>query len=328
MRYKLYENGIISAYSGHKRILPKRKDGEEKLERKKTYTISRSVYRKLVSSCVNLYVGKVNQVIFFTLTFPLIGGENGNSGTPTGVYDYFANSAVSNFLENLKKNYKLNAYVGVKEYHKSGIPHYHFLFDIPFVDIKKVNAAWCAAYIGCASAVGIDLAFSNSAVRLPAGKNRAVVKSLGGIVRYLGKYISKSRGDGRASDTRIYFVSRNVCSRPRDVNHDMFLALTGTFQSRIIKHEYNSTVIMEKVVFPNFDERKIKKLNEILDQIIEKEKMIAVAENYIKQYEEKKRQKELDIVDLRAQYDIVLSSVNVIEPVEIKQRYKQKTTRA
>lgn len=325
LRYKLYENGIITISSEHRRELPKVEYSEKKI---RTFTIDRKIYRKLVSSCVNLYSNRVNNVVFFTLTFPQIGSVNGD-GTYEGAsqYDIFANRSVSDFIENLKKNYKLNSYVGVKEYHKSGVPHFHFLFDIPFVDIKKVNLAWCRSYVRCASAVGVTIDFSPNSVRLPSGRNRAVVKSLGGIVRYLGKYISKSRGDGTASNTRIYFVSRNVCSRPRDVAHDVFIALDGTFRNRLIQHKYSSTVIMNDVVFPNRDSEQIKKVNEILDRIVDREKMISVCESRIKFIEDAKRGLELQVIDLRAQYEIVLNSINVVEPVVIRTEHKQKTTR-
>jgi len=301
VRYTLYENGIISVTSEHERIIPEKYNG---LKAKK-YEIDRKAYIKLVSSCVNLYTQKRNEVIFLTLTFP------------SEIDEFRANRVWSNYIENLTKNYKLNAYVCVREFTQIGRPHYHALLDIPYQPIKKLNSAWCGAYIGVG---GSSLVFSPNAARLPAGKNRAVVKTLGGIVRYLGKYISKSRGYDASADSRCYFVSRNVASRPRVLTESDYRAITGTFKHRLIKHDYCATVMVESTVFPNQDSQRVKELNAIMDRLIDRNKVLALID-------QKKRNIELELLDLQSQYELVLKGINLIEPLEMKLEKKQKTTR-
>lgn len=139
---------------------------------KKTYYITPSIVRRIASAAVVMFEQRENNLTFFTLTLPkTISHEK-------------TNRAFTNFIKNLKKNYFLRAYVATYEHTKSGQGHYHCLFDMPFIDIRSINAAW-------ANAINVNAADYKSLVRLPAQKNRSVVMNTTRLVKYLVKYMGK-----------------------------------------------------------------------------------------------------------------------------------------
>lgn len=293
----LFENGNLTVSGVHKRTVPDKLNGLKE----KTYCIDWSIYRELVSSTVNLFDRKKNEVIFLTLTFPI------------DIDEKTANVCLSTYLDNLKKTYKLNAYVGVKELTKKNRPHFHLLCDIPYQDINRLNRSWCNSIYSCTSD---PAAYSRNAVRLPSKKNRSVVRDIGAIVRYLAKYIGKSRGVYAA---RCYFVSRNVRSRKRELNTFTFHELVDTFETRTIANKYTSVIMVKGTLFPNREQAKIDVCNNVMDRLIDVERRLALAEQIAKKLR-------LDAYELRGEYERALDVVGQLDIVLPEQRLKQKIT--
>lgn len=297
-KYRLFENGNITVSGTHKRVTPDKSNGFKE----KTYTIDWKVYRELVSATVNLFDRKKNEVIFLTLTFPI------------DIDEKQANVCFSTYLDNLKKTYKLESYVAVKEFTKIGRPHYHLLADLPFTSIKRLNSAWCQ----CIFTVTANTeCFSSNAVRLPEKKNRSVVKEMGAIVRYLAKYIGKSRGELYRG--RCFFVSRNVRSRPRELTTECFHELCDTFETRTVANKYTAIVMTKKTVFPNREQQKIDICNNVMERLIDVEKRLALAESIAKKLR-------LDAFELRGEYERALDGVGQIDIMQPKQRIEQRRT--
>ena len=297
-KYRLFENGNITISGNHKRVTPDKANGFKE----KTYTIDWKVYRELVSAVVNLFDRKKNEVIFLTLTFPF------------DIDEKQANVCFSTYLDNLKKTYKLNAYVGVKELTKRGRPHFHLLADLPFSDIKLLNSGWCSSVF---TVTANTSSFSRIALRLPEKKNRSVVKEMGAIVRYLAKYIGKSRGE--LYRARCFFVSRNVRCRPRELETSTFHELCDTFETRVIANKYTAVMITKKTVFPNRESQKIDTCNNVMERLIDVEKRLALAEQIAKKLR-------IEAFELRGEYERALYGVGCIDIVQPQQRTNRKQT--
>lgn len=202
---RLYENGDIIRTATNNRT-PDKENGK----RSKSYEMDYSTYRKLASACVNMWETRRNKPVFFTFTIP------------TGIItEKQANECFSKLLENLTKNYKLNAYVWTKEIGSGCNIHYHTIFDIPFSDLNRIKRAWFNAY------KYLDSRFANNNLRLPL-ENKATIENVDKCLRYICKYATKARK--REYTARCYGTSRNIRSRPRDLTNDEFYMLLDTFK--------------------------------------------------------------------------------------------------
>lgn len=170
---------------------------------------------------------KVNHV-FFTVTF-----EESNIDS---WYGNSANVALSKWLENCKKNYKMSSYVWVREYTKELVPHYHVIATMPFISISKLNKAWSRAR-GDKQVVKNALRTGYDPV---TKKSRMKLQSYEGAVNYALKYIQKSSiGDicvmkptclvadrktwefKNGHSVRAYGISHNLYAKPRRINWDL-----------------------------------------------------------------------------------------------------------
>lgn len=225
-RFRLYENGTVTVTSGRGRC-PISDEHLEKVrsngKRIKKYSIDTRTYRKIVSSAVNLYRCKVNNIVFLTLTFP------GN------ITEKDANICFSKFMDNLRTNYNVENYIAVKEFTRKGVPHYHLLADYPFVDIRRINRAWCNTF-------PIDLPGSKNAVRLPKD-HKSIVKDLYRCIKYICKYFGKSR-DVEYS-TRCHFISHEVCSRPIEIDYEIAEKLINTYEHLQLNYHYCSIILLK-----------------------------------------------------------------------------------
>lgn len=229
MRYRLHECGLVTILPEKKNIVvPPKEHGSKG----KTYYIDWAIYRLIVSSAVKQYQNKVNNLVFLTLTFP------------NDISEEDANKCWSKYIDNLKLNYKLNSYVAVKELTERNRPHYHAIFDLPFQPIANLNRAWCATFPTYVN-------HSSNAARLPVGKNKAVVKDVVRITKYIGKYVSKARNTRYRA--RCYFISRNVRSSPRELTETEYREFYDTFNPRVKASEFFSIAYTPDVVFPDSD---------------------------------------------------------------------------
>lgn len=231
----VYENGECTITLA-KRFYEMTDEHKEKIrnngKKKKSFMIDMPTYRKISSSAVNLFRNKVNQLIFFTLTFP----EN--------IEHINANECFSKFIENLKENYKLNGYVCVHEYTKKGRSHYHIIADFPFRNVFNLNRAWCSAFSDY-------MRGSGNALRFPKSYKGAVVKNLGACVRYICKYFGKDKY--KPYDARCYFISRDVLSARKVIDEDVFRRLEEKFEVILVDFPY-CKIAYFKGVLDKYDE--------------------------------------------------------------------------
>ena len=161
-----------------------------------------SDYRLLSSCAITLLKMADNNVIFLTLTF--------NSKLQINEKD--ANKIWNNFVKNFRKTYNLSNYLGVLELTKVGTPHYHFLCDFPFVNIKELNRSWVSSI--CNYFNNSEFGFVAGSVQIPKGYN-SVVKDPARVVKYLCKYFTKTIGHEYSA--RNYFISRELRRRARPI---------------------------------------------------------------------------------------------------------------
>lgn len=167
-------------------------------KRQKTWRLDPATRRKIQCSAIRLFHQRRNTIKFFTLTFSKqINHES-------------ANQCLSRFLENLTKNYSCSGYVVTREDHKSGVPHYHLLCDIPFIKFSVLNRAW---FNSCRDFI----VFSPCLLRTDK-KNSCVVRTVDQVSRYISKYISKERDPEtkryeKVYNSRIYFIDQGSLSK-------------------------------------------------------------------------------------------------------------------
>jgi len=136
-------------------------------------------------------------------------------------------------MDNLTTNYYVENYIAVKEFTEKGVIHYHLLVDYPFVDIRRINTAWCNTF-------PIDIPGSKNAVRLPKN-HRSIVKDLHRTVKYLCKYISKSRDV--EYDSRCHFISHEICSHPIEIDYEIAEKLINAYKHT--QHTYRYCIIIQ-----------------------------------------------------------------------------------
>jgi hypothetical protein len=141
---------------------------------------------------------------------------------------------LSKFVENLKKNYRANNYIIVKENTKHGNPHFHCIIDMPFINFKILNNSWC---IACRSV----MSFSCNA--LTSG-NKKIIDNIKGISKYITKYITKA--DKELSETKKYFISHSCLSQPRKISESEYIYLTSFFGLKKLKIDNKDTFCIVK----------------------------------------------------------------------------------
>lgn len=208
----LYLSGeiITTSKRSYRRVKPKASS-----KHRKGYHLSKSTQRKIISSAFMLYLLKQNNVIFPTLT--LRGGDY----SPEKRY----NPCINSFLSNLRKNYGLRNYIWVRENTKKGVPHWHFLMDIPYNDIRTINTAWCRA-------AGFD---SKNAVRLPPNHS-SVVRDIKGVCLYITKYMHKSKSV--YYNERCYSISNAILAQRIELNYGDYKEIIETQTGKTLKFDY------------------------------------------------------------------------------------------
>lgn len=175
----------------------KNREGTEQIRR---YGIDTAAKRKIRAAAAAQFWTKRQKykVIFATLTIK----------ESVKITHKQANKAVNLYLQNLKNNYGLLSYIGVHEFQKNGQSHYHFLFEVPKVDFKKINGAWNSAV---STVLGVAVISPNS-VRVGFYKNGKkvtnFVQSPKHAVAYITKYLTKQNDE--LKDARCYFISANI----------------------------------------------------------------------------------------------------------------------
>ncbi len=232
-RFRLHENGTLTITKPHSRSIKGyfphclnyndtdyHKTRVKTGKQTKSFSIDNRVYRKIASSAVRMWHRKKHKIISAVLTFPSI------------ITEQKANECFSKYIDNLNHNYRLNSHIAVLEF-KDGRWHFHCMFDMPFIYVKKLNDAWCHTF-------SEYFPGSSNALRLGSPKHGTVVHSVGRMVNYMCKYMTKVK-DQKFS-VRCYFLSHNITSRPKDLNYYDFQALLQEYKS--IKYQYDYCIIV------------------------------------------------------------------------------------
>ena len=188
----LYEDGTIIRFARSPGGRPP--GGRANGLKTKHFVLSGKHKRVIRSAAIRLFLKKHYGILFCTLTFT------------QDIEETAANKCFSNFMDNLKTNFKLVDYVAVKELTKKGRPHYHCLLDIPFTDFKKLNKAWIATF--SALMPGSRNAFTTG--------RQPIIRDIHTVVRYITKYITKVERSNFETKpaTRQYFISRGTACKP------------------------------------------------------------------------------------------------------------------
>ena len=185
VEYYNYENPIYRGYAKRKRY-GKRKslsDNEDKEKSKFSLYRTRGNLRRLVNSNPELKK-------FVTLTFR----DSIESIS-------YANYEFMKFVQRLKYNYVDNKnfkYISTIEFQKRGVPHYHVIADLPFIDAGDLYDAW-----------------GNGFVKINLTGN----EDCDNVGAYVAKYLSKNCSDKRMFNQKKYFCSRNL-KRPVVIKDD------------------------------------------------------------------------------------------------------------
>lgn len=239
-RFRLHENGNVTITRfAHRDKEIKDSFRTDYIETKvkagktrKSFSINNRTYRKVSSSSVRLWKKKRNKVIFLTLTFPFL------------IDELKANICFSKFIDNLKHNFGLHSYIAVKELNfqdKIGtVPHFHCIFDIPFIHVSKLNRAWIRTFSELHPG-------SVNALRLGSPKHGTIVKTPTRLVKYICKYTTKMRGNSYKA--RCIFISHNITSNPVDIDYYDFLSLIEDFKHYELNYRYCSIVIFKGTTY-------------------------------------------------------------------------------
>jgi len=197
MPVKIWANGSVYRYSNCKAL--RDKDAQKRAgNTKKTYKLKWRHYRAVSSACVRMFDTKQNNITFWTFT-------------TDGAYDYpAAVKLFSRCLENLKKTYGLVQYVWTGELQKNGNPHFHAILDIPYVDVRVINAYWND--LTCMDP-------ESPSVRLPKKKvgdkwvtDGSVVVDVQRLVKYVCKYMSKQVKSHMDMGARVCAMSKHLAN--------------------------------------------------------------------------------------------------------------------
>lgn len=161
-------------------------------ETPKKFRITNTHYRRIADQAAYLKETQKFKLLFITLTF--------GKFKKNGITDKQANECFSKFMENLSANYGRGNYIAVKEHgDENNRVHFHLIIDMPFVDFRALNRAWCAATSDYCD-------YSPNA--LTTDREARFIKSTVSAVKYICKYISKARG--QESNSRVIFTSREL----------------------------------------------------------------------------------------------------------------------
>ncbi len=175
MKLTLFLNGDITGSCGKGEAAEIMR---EKGKLTKSYVITNTDYRIILSAAVNLVNLKKYKIVFLTHTFPFDPNEK------------TANSILKMFFKTIKREYNVQEYIWTKERQKTGRIHYHSLIDMPFIPIKDLQNIWNH----CINYYQSDIVCSVNSLRFPLHNAVIYNSEITRTVRYIAKYITKERG--------------------------------------------------------------------------------------------------------------------------------------
>lgn len=184
---------------------PQHRDRVDKGRMQKKFAMTSQKYRQMSSSAHYLIKEEAkNWVLFLTLTFPKFKKN-------VKITDKILNQYFSKFVENLRTNYDCSGYMAVRE---GGIdcekrPHYHLIISIPFIRFTVLNDIWCRCIA--------DICERSPNALTSDRKSYRIEKNTGKAIRYICKYLSKTKRDRLVSDSRIVFISSNLLIKHKKI---------------------------------------------------------------------------------------------------------------
>ena len=152
---------------------------------KRKYRTGKHLKRKLLNASYMLQDTCKYKPCLMTLTYRNMPNNENNH-----ISDYLS------YLRDKTKSIKAGEYWWVKELQKRGVPHFHCLIDMPYVDVQRLNNLW----------QGITKQITPYGVHIRIlGKNQ--IKNLNTITKYVTKYCTKSEN---VFDTRAYAISNAI----------------------------------------------------------------------------------------------------------------------
>jgi hypothetical protein len=236
--YRLYEDGTLISCADSMGN-PGAKGGQELGKRKKSYRLKQRHKRLIRCSALRLAVLARRPVLFCTLTFP----EQIDPGT--------ANKCFSNFVDNLKTNYKLRNYVATAELTKAGRTHFHCILDIPLRNYQDYNKAWTATFPN-------HFARPRNSFRTGSAKYRNPwTKDVRRVAGYIAKYITKTPGGDLYPiqyDARKYFISSEALTKPEEINYNSFIYYVTKYGSTVhVGDHFTVYRLKDFVILPEFE---------------------------------------------------------------------------
>jgi len=174
-------------------------------KKEKQFRITNRHYIQIADRVAYMKENAKHKMLFLTLTLPQF-----KKHITIKNVEHEVNRSFSKFVENLTKNYGLSHYLAVKE--GDGVSkryHFHLIAVLPFHPFAKLNCAWLSA---------ISDICEPAPNALTTDRNARFIRSTARAVKYICKYISKSRGT--ASKTRIIFSDRETAQATVTVQTD------------------------------------------------------------------------------------------------------------
>ena len=203
---------------------------------KRKYRSGKFLKRRLLNASYMMHDKCIYKPCFMTLTYrDMPKNENKHL------------SAFLSYLRDKTKGIKAGGYWWVKELQERGVPHYHCLIDMPFIDVQRLNSLW----------EGIIKQHTPYGVHI-----RCQTKNIRTIVRYVTKYCTKSEN---SFDSRAYAISN-------DLNKQQIPVFDTDFIKNLIENISKNGIKTEKAIwngeFWDFayvkSEEAVKKYNEAL----------------------------------------------------------------
>lgn len=234
MGYTFHLSGKIVSFPERKNKEPTEKSLQnlEKRHVNKKFNINKKAAAEIENSAAYMWIIKDKDFVHFgTVTFPVQIDERK------------ANDIFKSFAKNIRRKHSVRAYIAVKEYHKSGNPHYHILFLAPFVKYTELNNTLNETF------KNFGLPVSNNAFTTNSSSKRNVVTDISGCVKYVTKYITKSQKSDFAYKTKCYFISDSCRYGKKALNTLEFSFLNDNFPVKK-SYAYEYVTILTYEPFP------------------------------------------------------------------------------
>lgn len=218
-RIYLYKNGDITFSEGKGN--PDISYLQEIGNCQKSYCLTTTNYRTILSAAVNLVERRQHSVIFLTFTFPF------------DIAEKQANQVIKLFFKNAVRYDNFESYIWTKERQQNGRIHFHALADFPYTSIAHLQGT----YNECIHRVcGVRPDNCNS-LRLPPHHSKRVGVEIIDTIKYMAKYITKERG--KIYSQPVYAISKSLIDVKRELTSDeaiLLIAESGICYRRVYEH--------------------------------------------------------------------------------------------